>query len=241
MYNRVLLSPFGFRAALAVGGLAASLCFAAPAHAQLVNGSFEQGNFTGVNPQGAAHSTQLVAGSTNITGWTVENEIAWIEPGNPYGITASDGMRVLDLTGYHDSQPEGSIQQTLALVVGNSYTLGLDLGYNPNLATSPDGVTVTIAEAGVSQTFNNDNTGTGTTFGNNFYKHFTFSFKATQTTNTLLLQGSAASSGADIGLDNITLVNTTPAVTPEPGSMALLVGMGVTGAGFLARRRKQAR
>lgn len=32
-------------------------------------------------------------------------------------------------------------------------------------------------------------------------------------------------------------VTVTPAVTPEPGSAALLVGMGVTGAGFLARRR----
>ena len=30
----------------------------------------------------------------------------------------------------------------------------------------------------------------------------------------------------------------TPAATPEPGSIALLIGMGVTGAGVLRRRRK---
>lgn len=32
-----------------------------------------------------------------------------------------------------------------------------------------------------------------------------------------------------------------PAATPEPGSLALLVGLGVSGAGFLARRRQRAR
>ena len=30
-----------------------------------------------------------------------------------------------------------------------------------------------------------------------------------------------------------------PTITPEPGSLALLVGMGVTGAGFLSRRRRK--
>ena len=33
----------------------------------------------------------------------------------------------------------------------------------------------------------------------------------------------------------------TPAATPEPGSIAMLVGMGLSGAGFLIRRRKNAR
>ena len=32
-----------------------------------------------------------------------------------------------------------------------------------------------------------------------------------------------------------------PAAVPEPGSVALVVGLGISGAGFLARRRKQAR
>ena len=35
-------------------------------------------------------------------------------------------------------------------------------------------------------------------------------------------------------------VNVSPAAVPEPGSVALLVGLGITGAGFLARRRKNA-
>lgn len=35
-------------------------------------------------------------------------------------------------------------------------------------------------------------------------------------------------------------LNNTPAAVPEPGSVALLTGMGVTGAGLLARRKRRA-
>ena len=35
-------------------------------------------------------------------------------------------------------------------------------------------------------------------------------------------------------------VTVTPAATPEPGSIALLVGMSISGAGFLIRRRRNA-
>lgn len=46
------------------------------------------------------------------------------------------------------------------------------------------------------------------------------------------------SSGADLAFQiNGTL---TPAAVPEPGSVALLIGLTTTGAGFFARRRKQA-
>ena len=42
--------------------------------------------------------------------------------------------------------------------------------------------------------------------------------------------------------DNLTLNGSvTPVAVPEPGSVALLVGMGTMGAGFLTRRRNQAR
>ena len=41
--------------------------------------------------------------------------------------------------------------------------------------------------------------------------------------------------------DNIAFGGAAPMSTPEPGSVALLAGMGLSGAGFLARRRKNAR
>ena len=45
----------------------------------------------------------------------------------------------------------------------------------------------------------------------------------------------------DGGNGEIVLSYVTPAAVPEPGSVALLAGMGLSGAGFLARRRKNAR
>ena len=41
-----------------------------------------------------------------------------------------------------------------------------------------------------------------------------------------------------IGFDNITINSAIPGV-PEPGSIALMIGMGTTGAGFLAHRRRR--
>ena len=42
--------------------------------------------------------------------------------------------------------------------------------------------------------------------------------------------------------DTVTvLIGVAPQATPEPGSLALLAGMGLSGVGFLARRRKNAR
>ena len=47
--------------------------------------------------------------------------------------------------------------------------------------------------------------------------------------------------GADaIGIDDVRFVTSAPpATTPEPGTLALLAGMGISGSAFLARRRKQ--
>lgn len=39
---------------------------------------------------------------------------------------------------------------------------------------------------------------------------------------------------------NVDEIRVLTAATPEPGSIALLVGMGISGAGFLARRRRRA-
>ena len=40
---------------------------------------------------------------------------------------------------------------------------------------------------------------------------------------------------------DLATITSAPMSTPEPGSVALLVGMSLSGAGFLARRRKQSR
>lgn len=58
--------------------------------------------------------------------------------------------------------------------------------------------------------------------------------------STVLTLGLRQDPGAS-GIDDISVIQSAPLSTPEPGSIALLAGMGLSGAGFLARRRKNAR
>jgi hypothetical protein len=91
----------------------------------LVNGSFEDGNF--VNPGNATMS--LPIGSTAISGWTtVGDTLAWIGTGNPWGLTANDGARFLDLTDLAAGAPFGGVTQAVATTPGASYLLSFDLG-----------------------------------------------------------------------------------------------------------------
>ena len=222
--RRALLSC----AALAVFTFAG---MARPANAQnlLTNGSFEQGNF--VNNGNGAES--LAVGATAITGWTViNNELAWDQVGNPYGHPVSDGSFALDLTGYHDSRPYGGVQQILTTTVGQQYALAFDLGVEQSDSryAGPNGITASAG--GVSQTFTYNPPITGSSYG-----RFTLNFTAVSASTTISLIGSQAGGGQYIGLDNASVV-AVPAAVPEPGSVALLIGMTVTGAGFLSRRKR---
>jgi hypothetical protein len=186
--------------------------------AQLVNGSFEDGNFTGINPFGLAGITDLNPGDTNMTGWTVAyGEITWQQIGYPSTQVPSIGTRWLDLTGGHDNTPEGGVLQTVSLLPGHSYTLGFDIGYNTNNPTSPDSVIASVA--GVTQTFSNLGNGTGT----NQWERFTLNFVPTSASNVISLQGSSVDGQTYIGLDNVTLVDNTPTATPEPGTIGLFL------------------
>ena len=88
-------------------GIACMLPIAVHADANLLtNASFELGNF--VN-QGNA-TMVLNVGSTSITGWTVVNDqLAWIDVGNPFGLSAEEGDRFLDLTAYPAGAPFGGV------------------------------------------------------------------------------------------------------------------------------------
>src|SRR5678815_4488708 len=92
-----------FKASIAAA-LFAMTCSAAHANL-LTNGSFEdKTNFVGNSDD----TMSLTAPSTAMTGWTVTGDsLAWIGPGNPFGLTASDGSYFLDLTDYDDSPPQG--------------------------------------------------------------------------------------------------------------------------------------
>ena len=61
--------------------------------------------------------------------------------------------------------------------------------------------------------------------------------------NVLTLSINEGGDGGDgWAVDFLTVgVTSTPASVPEPGAIALVLSMGITGAGFLARRRRNAR
>jgi MYXO-CTERM domain-containing protein len=197
--------------ALAAAGAQANL---------LVNGSFEDGGFV---DQGQA-TMSLAAGSTTISGWTVVTDTtAWIDIGNPYQLTASDGNRFLDLTDFPAGAPFAGMQQAVATLIGASYLLSFDLG-SSNAYGRP--AAITASAAGSSQTFTSALTGS-----NSDWETYSLAFIASSGSTVITLQGQTGNTY--IGLDNAVLIQTA---VPEPGSSALaLLGLGAL-AGWLRRR-----
>jgi hypothetical protein len=185
-----------------------------PAHANLlVNGSFESGNFV-PNPQDAM---DLAIGATDMTGWTVQDaSLAWIGPGNPFGLTASDGSYFLDLSGYHDNSPYAGVlqSQVIPTTIGQTYRLSFDIGTDPAYDTAPVGVDVTAGSS--SSTF------LSTPQNANQWEAFNFDFVATSATTAISLVGNAGPNEKYVGLDNVSLT-----AVPEPSSLALLGGPGL--------------
>ena len=199
-------------------------CLAGPvvgrtAEAQLVNGDFESGSYS----FDSNNVDSLALGSTNITGWTTLNaELAVINQPNNFALLAQSGTKHLDLTGYHDSTPYAGIQQTVNTLPGQTYVLQFYVG-------SSGGGTSSVAV----------DTGSGpTTFsntGSSFWQQSTDIFTATGPTTLIKFTGTAASGGGRyLGLDNVTLA----LATPEPGPLALFIGLGMTSLGALIRKRR---
>ncbi len=221
--------------AIACATLATLVAASAPAHANLlVNGSFEQGAFVNQGFQ----TMSLAPGSAVITGWTVITDTtAWINAGNPFGLSASDGTRFLDLTNFSAGAPFAGMAQSFATVAGATYTLAFDLGGSNGWGRP--GALVASA-AGTSATFTTGPASVATP--NNDWYAETMSFVASGATTTLTLQGSVGFNY--IGLDNVSVVQSAgpgavPAI-PEPGTWALMLA-GLAVVAGVARRRKAVR
>ncbi len=193
-------------------GLACTFFFAAGAHANLLtNGSFETGSFV---DQGS-ETMVLNVGSTSITGWTVStDQLAWIDAGNPWGLTAQDGSRFLDFTAYPAGAPFGGITQNIATVAGQQYALSFYLGsYTQRWGGPP--VSITASAGGATQTFTVSTTSTSSTS-----TPFSMLFTANAPTTSFSLTGSAGYQY--IGLDNVSVEGAGGGSVPEPGTYSLI-------------------
>jgi hypothetical protein len=200
--------------------------FAGSAQANLLtNPSFEQGAF--VN-QGNV-TMVLSVGSTTITGWTVTgDQLAWIDVGNPWGLSAQDGTRFLDFTAYPTGAPFGGISQTIPTMPGAQYSLSFYLGsYTTRWGGPP--VSITASAGNASQIFTVSTTSSAST-----WTPFTLPFTATSANTAVTLLGSAGFQY--IGLDNTDVELVSAGSAPEPASYYLLAsGLGLL---VLAIRKK---
>jgi hypothetical protein len=191
----------------------------------VLNGSFESGEFTGTY----FGNTYLEAGSTAITGWTVvQSDIIWgdndASDSIVYNVFASEGERLLDLTGF-DNLPFGGVEQAIPTQPGRRYRLEFDFGTNPARL----GQTQTlIAHVGANQTAFTF-TGTG---DSSQYQRYGLDFIADEASTLIRFTG-ATPSGLHIGLDDVVVSE-----IPEPASWLL---MTLAGAGILCIARSRNR
>ncbi len=197
--------------ALAAIAAFAVLCPAAHASVELIhNGGFESaGGFSG--------GFETI--ESGLDGWTIGGSVDLI---NTYWTPAS-GSYSLDLNG----GGAGSISQSFATVVGQTYNVSFSLAGNP--VGGGDKFFYVSVNAPVTYTFDI----TGKTTANMGWVTKTFSFVATSGASTLSFVGNPYHSYYGAALDNISVV----AAVPEPATYGmLLVGLGMVGG--LARRRK---
>ena len=210
-------SSFCNKAAAAVVFVA--IAGTAQAGSLVTNGSFE----TTTNFVGNSDDTMVVNASdtTTMPSWTVVGgSLAWIGPKNDFGLSAQNGSYFLDLTGYRDAVPYSGVTQSIATISGDRYLLSFYLG-SSSLYGTPNSITASAGSA--SKTF------TSTMTGTNNWELETLAFTATGTSTLLSLIGN--SGDKYIGLDDVSVVQTTPL----PSTWTMLIA-GFLGLGFFAYR-----
>lgn len=191
---------------------AVALLFTATSDAAVLNGSFENGTLVS---NGQA-TMSLGTGATDILNWVVSaDRVAWIGAGNPFGVTAYDGSRFLDLTDYQQSG-HGAVSQTISTSPGMTYLVSFAQGASSLWGASA----VVVAAAGQSQSFSI------TPVVVNEWHLQSWSFIANSTSTVISFTGGPIGTNY-IGLDAVTIDAGTAAV-PEPGTMGLLA-LGVLG------------
>ena len=181
---------------VAIGGLAAvALSGAALAFSGPTNPSFETGAY--VDDGGGFE--QLNAGDTSLDGWTVDaGSVDWVGTYWP----AQDGSMSIDMSGLEP----GTLSQTLATTIGDTYTVSFYLSGNP--AGPPAVKTLDVSATGgtvSSYTFD----ASANTLSSMIWTQETYSFLATGTSTTLSFISTTPGPFGP-ALDNVAVTETIP-------------------------------
>ena len=197
----------------ALAAIAAFAVFSPAAHASvelIQNGGFESaGGFSG--------GFETI--DSGLDGWTIGGTVDLI---NTYWAPASGGYS-LDLNG----GGAGSIWQSFATVVGQTYNVSFSLAGNP--VAAGDKSFHAGVNAPITYTFNTD----GKTPASMGWVRKSFSFVAVSDTSTLSFVGDPYNSYYGAALDDISVM----AAVPESATYGMLL-VGLAMVGGLARRRK---
>ena len=209
-------------AGIMCGLLTLGMAGASAANANLVvNGSFEDGDYTGANWSWKT----LYAGDTSLTGWDIGGVgVDWHSPAEFSPIMFGEKALDLNLNGVTDS---GILSQSFATDPGEWYTLKFYMAAPGQFDASRE---VKVDVAGVEKTFSMPSAyNLGLT-----WEEFSLNFLAADV-NTRLAFSSA--SGAYWGpvLDNVSVDHAV--VTPEPASVVLF-SLGGAAMAFARRRMK---
>lgn len=219
---------------LSRAGVAAAICVAAPASANLlVNGSFEDSSFNG--PGG------YVLGLTgnDVPGWYIpssDGTYPWgLTNTNTFGGGPADTGNQWLVLGEANTAESFTIQQTVAgLTPGQLYTLSWAAASEGGCC-SPGLLTFLSGSSATPYAFNAPNSGLWWTA----WGHYSLTFLVNDPTLTFqfMNDGPTQDNGLDLGLDSVSL-NAANGAVPEPASWALmLLGFGAVGFG-LRRTRK---
>jgi choice-of-anchor C domain-containing protein len=181
-----------------MGALAAiALAGATLAFSGLSNGSFESGTYV----DNGSGFEQLNAGDTSLADWTVDaGSVDWI---STYW-QAGDGSMSLDMSGVG----AGTISQTFATTIGNSYTVSFLLSGNPDDAPAVKTLDVS-ATGGTVGNYTFDTT--GNTRANMIWTDETYTFVATSASTTLTFT-STTDSAFGPALDNVVVTETASTI-----------------------------
>jgi hypothetical protein len=227
-------SPHMIRLALISAGVGA---LAGSAHAQLLNGNFEDTLVTASNL--SDYGQPLTAGwhgsdQVSVADWTVDNpgsggsgvQIFSVASASGYGFGTTTTNVIQDALGGGGANPNG-IHQLVTTVMGDTYTLTVDIDARSGAGTSATLAVGTLTLGGASESLSTE--------AQAFVTSTPLTFVATST-STLVDIAETTGGNDELGIKNVVLTQEAPLV-PEP-STYLLMGMGLVGMVAMRRFRK---